>query len=304
MANTNNKIHSFQSLSEVHQMLGLPKPKHPLISIINNAIAVSLKDAPNAFILNLYKITYKPNLKGKIKYGQQYCDFDEGGMFFLLPDHVTADYDKAADYSGYTILIHPDFLLSYPLGIKIKQYGFFSYSANEALHLSDIEKNTVISIFNLVEKELNSRIDESSQEVIIAQIELLLSYAQRFYRRQFITRKVINNDVLQKLEVYSTHYFNSEKLLKDGIPSVQSLADQVYVSPGYLSDMLRSLTGQNTQQYIQNKLIEKAKEMLATSNLSIGDVAMRLGFEHPQSFNKLFKLKTKLTPLEFRKTYN
>jgi AraC family transcriptional activator of pobA len=210
----------------------------------------------------------------------------------------------AAAITNARPMIHPDFLLSYPLAKKIKQYGFFSYSANEALHLSDKEKETIISIFKIIEEELNSRIDDFSQDVIISQIELLLNYANRFYKRQFITRKAISNDLLQKLEEILDEYFNNETSLSRGIPTVHYLAEKLNISSSYLSDMLRSLTGQNAQQHIHTKLIEKARERLSTSNLSVSEVAYELGFEHPQSFSKLFKTKTNLSPLEFRRTFN
>ena len=194
--------------------------------------------------------------------------------------------------------------MGYPLAKKIKQYGFFSYSANEALHLSDKEKATIISIFKIIDEELNSRIDDFSQDVMISQIELLLNYANRFYKRQFITRKAVSNDLLQKLEEILDEYFNGEKSLSQGIPTVQYLSEKLNISPSYLSDMLRSLTGQNAQQHIHHKLIEKAKETLSTTNLSVSEVAYGLGFEHPQSFSKLFKTKTNLSPLEFRRSFN
>jgi AraC-like DNA-binding protein len=240
-----------------------------------------------------------------LKYGQGYYDFDEGGLMFAAPNQIVGgNNDTAKCTAGYTLLIHPDFFRNYPLAKKIKQYGFFSYSANEALHLSDKEKATIISIFKIIEEELNSRIDDFSQDVIISQIELLLNYSNRFYKRQFITRKAVSNDLLQKLEDILDEYFNNEKSLSQGIPTVQYLSEQVNISPSYLSDMLRSLTGQNAQQHIHHKLIEKAKEKLSVTSLSVSEIAYELGFEHPQSFSKLFKTKTKLSPLEFRRSFN
>jgi AraC-like DNA-binding protein len=195
-------------------------------------------------------------------------------------------------------------LWNYPLAKTIKQYGFFSYSANEALHLSDTEKATIISVFQLIEEELKSRIDDFSQDVVVAQIELLLNYANRFYKRQFITRKAISNDLLEKLEETLGEYFDNEQSLSKGIPTVQYLSEKLNISPSYLSDMLRSLTGLNAQQHIHNKLIEKAKEKLSITSLSVSEIAYELGFEHPQSFSKLFKTKTNLSPLEFRRSFN
>jgi AraC-like DNA-binding protein len=190
------------------------------------------------------------------------------------------------------------------LAKKIRQYGFFSYSANEALHLSDQEKAVILSIFDFMNGELRSRIDEFSQDVMISQIELLLNYANRFYKRQFITRKGSANNLLQKLEEVLDEYFGQEKSVEQGVPTVQFLSDNLNISPSYLSDMLRSLTGQSAQQHIHERLIEKAKEKLSTTNLTVSEVAYELGFEHPQSFSKLFKTKTSLSPLEFRRSFN
>ncbi len=309
MKKEENSHHQFDSISNAHQAMGLPKPLHPLISLINssdNRADVTPPLGPH--VLNFYKISYKPKLSRKLKYGQGYYDFDEGGLLFASPNQIIGagndDDTNTRECSLYTLLIHPDFLLSYPLAKKIKQYGFFSYSANEALHLSDKEKATIISIFNIVEEELNSRIDDFSQDVIISQIELLLNYANRFYKRQFITRKAVSNNLLQKLEEILDGYFNNNKSLSQGVPTVQYLSEHLNISPSYLSDMLRSLTGQNAQQHIHNKLIEKAKEKLSATGLSVSEIAYELGFEHPQSFSKLFKTKTSFSPLEFRASFN
>ncbi|WP_179412369.1 helix-turn-helix domain-containing protein [Mucilaginibacter sp. E4BP6] len=306
MKKEENIDRTFDSLSAIHQAFGLPKPQHPLIALINGSKGnVEIRPPSGSHVLKFYKISYKLKLSGKLKYGQDYYDFDEGGLLFAAPNQVIGgNAEDTRDCSQYTLLIHPDFLLTYPLAKKIKQYGFFSYSANEALHLSDKEKETIISIFEIIEEELNSRIDDFSQDVIISQIELLLNYANRFYRRQFITRKAISNDLLQKLEEILDKYFNNETSLNRGIPTVQYLSEKLNISPSYLSDMLRSLTGQNAQQHIHNKLIEKAKEKLSATNLSVSEVAYELGFEHPQSFSKLFKTKTNLSPLEFRRSFN
>lgn len=298
--------HKLETLSDALRAFGLPQPKHPLICMINGTPSWSEINLPfEPHVLGFYKISYKPKLGGKLKYGQGYYDFDEGGLLFASPGQVMGGVENEETVcSEYTLLIHPDFFLGYPLAKKISQYGFFSYTANELLHLSENEKATIISIFRIMEEELNSRIDDFSQDVIISQIELLLNYANRFYKRQFITRKVVNHDLLQRLEDLLTGYFSREESLNNGIPSVQYLADNLHLSPGYLSDMLRVLTGQNAQQHIHDKLIEKAKEKLSTTTLSVGEVAYALGFEHPQSFSKLFKSKTKLSPLEFRKSFN
>ena len=305
MKKEENIPYKFESLSDLHRVLGLPKPLHPLISLVENKDnEIDSGKLPGSFISNFYKISYKKNLSGKLKYGQGYYDFDEGGLFFKAPNQVSANGENNKDHRGFTLLFHPDFLAGHPLATKIKQYGFFSYSVNEALHLSDKEKTTIISIFKNIEEELQNSIDDYSQDVIISQIETLLNYSNRFYKRQFITRKSANNDVLQKLEKILDDYFNNEKYLMQGIPTVQFLAETLNISPGYLSDMLRSLTGQNAQQHIHSKLIEKAKVQLSTTSLSISEIAYELGFEHPSSFNKLFKSKTNLSPLEFRHSFN
>jgi len=294
------------SLSDAHRAFGLPKPQHPLISIINGAdMQAELVTLPQNHVLGFYKISYKPKLNGKLKYGQGYYDFDEGGLLFASPGQIIGSNDNDASVcSEYTLLIHPDFFLGHALSKKIKQYGFFSYSVNETLHLSEEEKVMIIGVFKMIENELNSRIDDFSQDVILSQIELLLNYANRFYKRQFITRKAVNNDLLQRLEALLEEYFNSERALREGIPTVKYLSAHLNISPAYLSDMLRALTGQSAQQHIHDKLIEKAKEKLSATGLSVSEVAYELGFEHPQSFSKLFKMKTKLSPLAFRRSFN
>lgn len=307
MKKEENSPLKFGSLTEAFRAMGLPNPKHPLISVVNGASSeVKMHMLPKSHVLNFYKISYKPELGGRLKYGQGHYDFDEGGLMFAAPNQVVGGNagDENTVCSQYTLLVHPDFLLGYSLAKKIKQYGFFSYSANEALHLSEEEKETVLSIFRMMEVELNSRIDDFSQDVVIAQIELLLNFANRFYNRQFITRKGASHDLLQKVEDILDHYFDDNDALQQGLPTVQFLAEQVNLTPSYLSDMLRALTGQNALQHIHLKLMEKAKELLSTTNLTISQVAYQLGFEHSQSFSKFFKTKEKLSPLEFRQSFN
>ncbi|MGY4539184.1 AraC family transcriptional activator of pobA [Mucilaginibacter sp. UYNi724] len=296
----------FETLSDAHRVFGLPQPKHPLISMINGAPAwPESLSAPHNHVLSFYKISYKPKLGGKLKYGQGYYDFDEGGLLFAAPGQIMGNVEsEGVVCSQYTLLIHPDFFWNHSLAKKIKAYGFFSYTTNEGLHLSEEEKATIMSVFKMIDEELNSRIDDLSQDVIISQIELLLTYADRFYKRQFITRKAVNSTLLQQLENVLEGYFANEDSLSGGIPTVHYLAEKLNLSPSYLSDMLRSLTGQNAQQHIHQKLIEKAKEKLSTTSLSVSEVAYALGFEHPQSFSKLFKTKTNLSPLEFRRSFN
>ena len=304
MKKEENIPQKFEAIADLHRALGLPKPLHPLVSLTDNTQIVIAKDQlPDSFLFGFYKISYKEGLSGRIKYGQNYYDFDDGSMVFTAPNQVIAITDDV-EYLGKSLLIHPDFIRNYPLGKNIKNFGFFSYAVHEALHMSDKEKNVILNVFKNIDDELNAAIDDVSQDVLVSQIELLLNYSNRFYKRQFITRKTVNNDLLSKLETVMTNYFDSQTGLMKGLPTVQYLAEQLTVSPRYLSDMLRSLVGQNAQQYIQDKIIEKAKEILSVSNLSIAEIAFQLGFEHPQSFNKLFKRKTDLSPLAFRQSFN
>ena len=295
----------FESISDAHRAFNLQEPLHPLISLLKGSPCVNIPDGSH--VLNFYKIAYKSQPGGKLKYGQHYYDFDGGGLMFASPGqivgHAEGDHTVTQN-SVYTLLIHPDFLWNYPLAKNIKQFGFFSYAANETLHLSAHEEATITSIFKMIDEELSARIDDFSQDVVLSQIELLLNFSNRFYKRQFITRKAASHSLLQKLDDLINDYFNDAMPANQGLPTVQYLAAHVNLSPNYLSDMLRSIMGQNAQQYIHGKLIEKAKETLSTTNLSVSQVAYMLGFEHPQSFSKLFKLKTKLSPLEFRKSFN
>lgn len=293
------------SISDMHKVLGFPKPLHPLISLVNYAdIKTPFEEWPKAILPNFYKISFKQNLSGKIKYGQGYYDFDEGGLSFIMPNQVIACVDDEQDMSGYTLLIHPDFIRGFPLDHKIKSYGFFSYGANEALHLSDKEKKIIFSVFENISEELSNAIDDFSQDLVISYIEVLLNYSNRFYKRQFLTRKHISNDLLSKMEQLLSDYFENESAMNSGLPSVEYLASQLNISPRYLSDMLRSVTGQNAQQHIHAKLIEKAKEYLTATNLSVAEIAYKLGFEQPQSFNKLFKNKTNQTPVQFKHEFH
>jgi len=304
MKKEENSLYKFESLSDFHQVFGLKKPLHPMISFIDiKEMTLEAHGLPKSIVLNFYKIAYKSLICGKAKYGQNYYDFGEGGLVFTAPGQIFESPSQQAN-SGYLLLVHPDFFLSYPLAKKIREYGFFSYAADEALHLSDKEKTTIMSIFAILDEELNSRIDDFSQDVIISQIELLLNYSNRFYKRQFITRKSANNTLLQKLEEILDDHFNNDKAAVEGIPTVHYLAEKLNISSNYLSDMLRSFTGESAQHHIHQKLVEKAKEKLSTSDLSVAEIAYELGFEHPQSFSRLFKIKTSLSPLVFRQSFN
>lgn len=297
----------FKTISEFHAFRNLPKPEHPLISVINLEQVNELPAHEIAFVKDFYSIALKRNFNVKMKYGQQEYDFNEGIMFFMSPGQVLrleADRNTPINQSGWMLLLHPDFLWNTPLAKNIKQYEYFDYSVNEALFLSDKEETIIGNIMQSIQQEYHSNIDRFSQDIIIAQLEVLLNYCDRFYHRQFITRKIANHQILARLEEVIAHYFNNDDLLKKGLPTVQYIAEALNVSPSYLSGLLKTLTGKSTQQHIHDKLMEKAKEKLSTTNLSVSEIAYELGFEHPQSFSKLFKTKTNFSPLEFRQSFN
>jgi len=305
----NHQLFRFHTITEYHRAAGLPKPAHPLISLVHmQDLNRPLAETSFSLTYDFYSISLKRMKNAKFKYGQQASDFDEGVLFFMSPGQVFGmDIEKGNlihQPEGWIILIHPDFLWNTSLAKTIKQYGFFSYSVYEALYLSDKEETMLTTIAQNIEQEYDANIDRFSQSVIIAQLELLLTYSERFYQRQFITRKIASHEILIKLEGLLTDYFNSGELAQKGLPSVTYIAENLNISPGYLSGLLKSLTGQNTQQHLHNKLIELAKEKLSTTNLSVSEIAYELGFEHLQSFSKLFKTKTSVSPLEFRHSFN
>jgi AraC-like DNA-binding protein len=281
--------------------LGLPEPLHPLITITN--FRTCTKDVSYlgeaGVLLNFYLISLKNSFTGTVRYGQNFYDYDNGGLSFVSPNQLQASDGYEEECEGVCLVIHPDFFNNYPIAKTIKNYGYFSYAANEALHLSEKEKIIVTEIYRNIEEELKQRIDAFSQNIIISQIESLFNYCDRFYQRQFMTRKVVNNDLLFKMESLLDQYFN-QKSAKDGLPTVQYLADQLGISSSYLSDMLRTLTGLNAQQHIHQKMIEKAKEYLVAGDLSIAEIAYKLGFEHPPSFTRIFKRKLNLTPHQYQ----
>ena len=301
----NIKPYRIKTISQFHQFKNLPKPAHPLISVIN-VVDLSNVEETLSLVFDFYSVSLKKNFDGKFKYGQQQYDFDEGIMLFIAPNQVFSivQANEAKKQSGWMLLIHPDFLWNTDLVKKIHQYEYFGYAANEALFLSDKEEGILNSIIENIKQEHHSNIDKFSKDIIISQIETLLNYSTRFYSRQFITREKSNQQILEKLEIILSNYFNNENLINKGLPTVKYISEQLNVSNGYLGSLLKSLTGQNTQQHIHKKLIEKAKEKLSTTELSVSEIAYELGFEHVQSFSKLFKAKTDISPLEFRKSFN
>lgn len=298
-------MNAIRSVSEFHRLLSLPEPRHPLVSVINLAESIFLEDDVwKGFVNRFYCVALKKEVKGKIRYGQQHYDYNKGVLSFTAPNQVQyLDLNNLECGSGYLLIFHPDFLLAHSLASNINNYSFFSYAVNEALHLSAEEEDDLITILNKIDKEC-LHIDKYTQEIILSQIELLLKYSNRFYERQFITRKNHNHQLLAKFERLVDEYFDNSTTKQPELLTVQRIAELMNLSPNYLSDLLRMHTGQNTQQHIHQRLIEKAKEKLSTTNLSVSEIAYTLGFEHAQSFSTLFKKKTSLSPLEFRQTFN
>ncbi|TDS10989.1 helix-turn-helix domain-containing protein [Sphingobacterium paludis] len=292
-----------KTITEGHRIAGLEKPHHPLISMVDVSTFKNHSDI-NAVIFDFYTVSLKRGCNNLL-YGQQKYDFDEGLMAFMSPGQILRGEEGGLppNLEGWMLFIHPDFLWNTALAKKIKQYEYFGYATNEALFLSDKEEMLINSIVENIKAEYHAHIDKFSQDVIIAQLELMFTYAQRFYERQFITRKITNHKVLERLESVLDDYFEKEDLLSKGLPTVQFIAETLHISSKYLGTLLKQLTGQTTQQHIHEKLIEKAKEKLSTTELSVSEIAYELGFEHSQSFSKLFKIKTKQSPLEFRQSF-
>jgi len=296
------------SIVEFHSFCKLPNPEHPLVSLIDySKVDYPFSETNVKWVQNFYTIGLKRNVNTKFNYGQQQYDFNSGLLSFIAPTqllNLEIDLNLEVEPKGWLLLIHPDFLWNTPLAKKIKSYDFFQYAVNEALFLSDKEEKTIVDILRNIEKEYQSNIDKFSQELIVAQIEMLLIYAERFYERQFLTRKKSTHELLERFEQILMQYFKSEKPMENGILTVTSIAEELNISPNYLGTILRLHTNQNTQQHIQNKLIDIAKEKLSSTNLSVSEIAYELGFEHPQSLSKLFKQKTNQTPMEFRALFN
>lgn len=297
-----------KTIGEYHLFMDLPKPQHPLISVVKFEDIKRQPDVNSKSIINnFYSIALKKSFNAKMKYGQQEYDFDEGVLAFIAPNQVikvVLEDNEVLRHSGWLLIFHRDFLWNTPLAKKIKQYDYFGYNLTEALHLSDKEKTMLTGIIQNINQEYHSNIDKFSQDVIVAQLELLLTYSERFYQRQFITRKITNHTILNRLEYLLNEYFVSEDLPTKGLPTVQYISEILNISPNYLSRLLKTLTGQSTQQFIHDKLVDLAKEKLSTTDLTVNEIAYALGFEHPQSLSKLFKTKTNLTPLEFRQSFN
>ncbi len=296
------EIHHIKTISQLHEMQGLPKPTHPLISIVD----VSQWEIPEQWIgfkstTALYSIALKDKSCGMM-YGRNMYDFDEGVMIFTAPNQVqqVTKAQKLNEIKGWMLFFHPDLIRNTSLGKNIDNYKFFDYDVHEALHLSDAEQQTITECANMIKQEISERIDNHSQTVIASSLELLFNLCNRYYERQFITRKNSNSDTVTKIEKLLKEYFKSEELKNAGLPTVKYLADHVHLSASYLSDLLKKETGMNAQDHIHYYLIEEAKNILLNTNHSVGEIAFSLGFEYPQYFSKLFKQKTGKTPIEYR----
>jgi len=300
--------HHFKTISAYHKLAGLQKPGHPLVSVVNmQEVKMPFTAGKVSMIFDFYSIALKRVPDARIKYGQQISDFDDGVLFFMGPGQVfTVEVAENSAHrpTGWMILFHPDLLWGTHLAKLIKHYDFFDYSLYEALHVSDTEELTLNAIATQVAVEANANIDRFTQQVIIAQLELLLSYSERFYQRQFITRKTVSHEILDRLEDLIRQYFQNGNLARQGLPTVNYISEKLNVSAGYLTGMLKSLIGQSTQQYLHEKLIGLAKEKLSTTDLSVSEISYELGFEHLQSFSRLFKIKTNLSPKEFRESFH
>jgi AraC-like DNA-binding protein len=298
-------IRKINSIAEFHKLRGLSGPNHPLISLVDySKTLIYPENLGESWVVGMYSIAIKGNV-GTVRYGQQTYDFDDGVMSFMSPGQVIQVVPNTLKDKrpwGWILLIHPDFLWNSPLSGKIKQYDFFGYSINEALFLSENEKMKILDIFQKIKEEYEGNMDGFSQQIMLSHIDLLLNYSERYYQRQFITRKITNHQVVDRLEQLLTEFFDDAKNIK-GLPSVIDLAHELALSPNYLSSLLKQLTGRSTQQHIHDKLIEKAKEKLSTSELTVSQIAYDLGFEHPQSFSKMFKAKTNQTPVQFRQAF-
>ncbi|MCK8520133.1 helix-turn-helix domain-containing protein [Aquimarina sp. D1M17] len=296
-------IINIETISQVHDFLQFPKPKHPLVSVLPITDKMTNYDyGDHSYVFSFYQISLKLGISGSLNYGRNSYDFQEGTMVFMKPNQ-TIKIENRPEYkgsSGWTLLFHPDLIHKSELGKIIKDYSFFNYETNEALHLSDEEKSSLTDLVKKIEKEYNQNIDKHSQELIITNIDLLLKYCKRYYDRQFFTRTNLNKDLVTKFQEIMSEYFDSEKYKDLGVLTVSYCANKLNMSANYLGDLLKNETGISAKEHINSFLIDQAKTKMLTTSKSISEIAYDFGFEYPQSFNKLFKSKTGLTPTQYR----
>lgn len=294
-------IHS-NSITEIRSVFGLGKPTHPLITILDTQeLAYGKETVGKRFSSDLYCIAMKDSSCG-IDYGRNSYDFDDGVLIFTAPQQIITvkKPQELNQVKGWMIYFHPDLIRNTALGSKIDSYNFFNYEVHEALHLSETEQNTLNQIVQLIQAEINERIDNHSQQVLISNIELLLNYSKRFYERQFNTRSASNIDIVSKVERLLKHYYSENQLIEKGQPSIHYLAEHCHLSASYLSDLLTKETGRSAKDHINDFLVDKAKHLLLSSTDSISEIAYTLGFNYPHYFGRLFKQKTGKTPQEYR----
>ena len=297
-----DSIIEIRTISELNKMMGQEEPKHPLIGIIDFSKLDFSHQENLKVTTGFYTVMLKNLCPGALRYGRNYYDFQEGALFFMGPNQVVAmeDPDETKDVYGWGLVFHPELIRGTSLSTKVKDYNFFSYSVYEALHLSEQEKSKLTEIVRDIENELNQNIDKHSKTLIISTLELLLNYCNRYYDRQFIIRTETNKDIIGDFEGLLDHYFESELLQSQGFPSVKYFAEQLHLSPNYLSDLLKKETGKNGTDHIQLHVIELAKDKLLSSTVSVSEIAYDLGFEYPQYFSKMFKKNAGMTPAEYR----
>ena len=297
-----NPVLQLHNISDIDSFLN-SKVRHPLVEVVDFSKIDEQIEEGTRISCDFYMIMFKNYCANKVRYGRKSYDFQDGSLACIAPKQVLTmdtEIEKKEDKMGWGLFFHPDLIRGTSLGAKMKDYTFFSYETNEALHLSGKEKQVLYDIVQKINAELGENIDQHSQTLITSNIELLLNYCTRYYDRQFITRKISNQDVLGKIETALTGYFQSGDISEKGLPTVKYLAEQVHLSSNYLSDLLKRETGMNAKDRIHYYLIEEAKNMLLNTNKTIGELAFDLGFEYPQYFSRLFKSKTGTTPLEYR----
>lgn len=294
-----DKIETYNSIDAFNKAFGI-ETLHPLVNIADVAKTKRV-EIEGCHCFNFYTIFLKDVKCGDIKYGRNYYDYQDGTLVFMAPMQIMSMENRRPEAAkGWVLMFHPDLLRGTQLGRNLKDYSFFSYEVNEALHLSELERRTVLECFRNIENELRHAMDKHSKDLIVSNLELFLSYCRRFYERQFITRSHVNSDILTRFERVLDEYFHSELPKRLGIPSAKYCADKMNFSVNYLSDLLRKDTGKSTLEHIQLRLVEAAKEKLFDTNKSISEIAYELGFEYPQYFSRLFKKRVGMTPNEYR----
>lgn len=291
-----------KSISELHHMFGLPKPLHPLITIIREWPKIDFDFGNTKMTSDLYLLGMKGNIKGTFKYGRNAYDYEEGTLAFIAPNQVATfnNADAELDHHGWNVLFHPDLIRKSELGKTIKEFSFFEYDIHEALHVSDKEKLILLNLVERIEIELQQNIDKHSQELIIVNLESIIKYCHRYYDRQFYTRTNLNKDLITRFEKYLEAYFASEELTTLGMPTLTQCGKALNMSGSYLSDLLKLETGRSAKDHIHSYIIEKAKTILLNSTSTVSEVAYDLGFEYAQHFSKLFKSKTGTSPSVYR----